>query len=74
LDRSPARLQRLDDGRDHSGVRAAASPDRNAVDLNLDCPDIGLRLAPRRLALPANNRRLGDRINYRRHKLQFFLF
>lgn len=40
-DQSPARLQRLNDSRDHVCVRAAANPDRDAVDLNLDRPDVG---------------------------------
>lgn len=44
LDRSPVRLQHLNDSRDHVGVCAAAGPDGNVLNLNLNEPASGLGL------------------------------
>ena len=54
--RSPACLQRMDDGRNHRHVRASADPDSDAFGFDLDAPDIRLGLASRCLALMASNR------------------
>src|SRR3954464_15440097 len=56
LDRSPVRLQRLNDGRDHIGVRPAASPDRDALNLDLNDASIRLGLASPRFARLAKSR------------------
>jgi hypothetical protein len=53
--RSPACLQRMDDGRNHRHIRASADPDSDALGFDLDAPDIRLGLAWRCLALMANS-------------------
>src|SRR5216683_6722795 len=60
LGRSPARLQDANDCRNRVCVRAAAGPDRYAVDLNFDRPGIRLGLASRRFAPPTKCRRRRD--------------
>src|SRR6516164_6420791 len=72
MDRSPARLQRLDDRRNHRRVRTTTGPDRDAVNFDLDDPGIRLRLAAPRFALTAKSGRRHHGVQHRRHKLYFF--
>lgn len=76
-DRSPACLQRTDDGGDHRHVRASADPDSDVFGFNLDAPgiataspDIRLGLTSSRLALMASNRDRYRGVYHRRYKLR----
>jgi hypothetical protein len=66
--RSPACLQRMDDGRNHRHIRASADPDSDALGFDLDAPDIRLGLASRCLALMANSHGRYQGVYHRRYK------
>ena len=68
--RSRAGLQRTQHRHQSPCVRAAADPDRHAVDLNLDRSGTRLRLTRQDLALAASSRCRRGNIHHRWHKLQ----